>query len=516
MSEHELWNELGNLYFMSGAYKQASHAYNRSIQLESRYGRPYSNLALANVQQGKYAEAVDLYRSSIELLTDDKEKAVSWFRLGDVYRRLKDYRDAILAYQQADLLDPSLSQDEEAVGKVLYGASNLTSSPGQALANPEKTDPEKLEAVITDPPGFETTCEGLTNTTQTEQIQSMSEEEGSDSELEDPVEVIDSSQSDISAVINEIPPEFAENSDRELEEELPGWLLYPETEIPDESLSQWITNENHEPETAMDYPAPARNYPAPHYSAPAPCLPADSGQVAYSDRKDLMVIDVKQPMSGFFVAPSEQDPPEPMETADETGEATPQVTPMDQNEEHNGVELEIETLRRSLQNDSNNAPAWDDLGELYKSLKIYQEAIPAYQQAATIDPKNIQYLYHLGCAYAIEGYSDEAVKTFQQIVKLDSSHALAHATLGGYYRKMGMEELAQKHIGKAVKNFYDSENEYNRACLQALCGNVENAIELLRTALQTEQTYVDWVLRDPDLDTIRTDPRFKQLISDFS
>ena len=72
MSEHELWNELGNLYFMTGAYKQASYAYNRSIKLENRFGRPYSNLAYAYVQQGKFAEAVDLYRSSIELLTDDK------------------------------------------------------------------------------------------------------------------------------------------------------------------------------------------------------------------------------------------------------------------------------------------------------------------------------------------------------------------------------------------------------------------------------------------------------------
>ncbi len=150
MSEHELWNELGNLYFMTGAYKQASYAYNRSIKLESRFGRPYSNLAYAYVQQGKFAEAVDLYQSSIELLTDDKEKAVSWFRLGDVYRRLKDYRDAILAYQQADLLDPSLSQDEAEVGKVLYGASNLEASP----------EPIHTEAVQTDTGNARGGCPG--------------------------------------------------------------------------------------------------------------------------------------------------------------------------------------------------------------------------------------------------------------------------------------------------------------------------------------------------------------------
>ncbi len=58
MSEHELWNELGNLYFMSGAYEQAIHAYSRSIQTDSSYGKPYSNLALIYVHQGKYDEAV--------------------------------------------------------------------------------------------------------------------------------------------------------------------------------------------------------------------------------------------------------------------------------------------------------------------------------------------------------------------------------------------------------------------------------------------------------------------------
>ena len=113
MSEHELWNELGNLYFMSGAYNQAVYAYNRSIQLDSHFGRPYSNLALAYVQQGKYQEAIELYRSSIELLADNKEKAISWSRLGSVYRHLKDYTKAVVAYQQADELDPQNIVDDQ-------------------------------------------------------------------------------------------------------------------------------------------------------------------------------------------------------------------------------------------------------------------------------------------------------------------------------------------------------------------------------------------------------------------
>ena len=103
MSEHELWNELGNLYFMSGAYDQASYAYQRSIQMDPGFGRPYSNLAVTYVQQGKYDEAIDLYRTSIELLAANRKKQFLWNRLGTVYRHLKDYSKAVIAFQEADL-----------------------------------------------------------------------------------------------------------------------------------------------------------------------------------------------------------------------------------------------------------------------------------------------------------------------------------------------------------------------------------------------------------------------------
>jgi len=59
MNNHEFWNELGNLYFMQGAYEPAIHAYLRSIELEIKFGRSYSNLAMAFVQIGKYSEAIN-------------------------------------------------------------------------------------------------------------------------------------------------------------------------------------------------------------------------------------------------------------------------------------------------------------------------------------------------------------------------------------------------------------------------------------------------------------------------
>ncbi len=101
-----VWNELGNVYFNSGACDDAVAAYGKAIELDRQFAWPYSNLALAYVQKNRFAEAILLYQRSIELFAADKDKAVTWNRLGNVYRRLNDYANAIAAYQTADDLDP--------------------------------------------------------------------------------------------------------------------------------------------------------------------------------------------------------------------------------------------------------------------------------------------------------------------------------------------------------------------------------------------------------------------------
>jgi tetratricopeptide (TPR) repeat protein len=100
-----VWNELGNAYFNKGAYEDAVIAYSKSIELDRQFAWPYSNLALVYVQKGRFAEAMLLYQRSIELFSNEKDKAISWNRLGNVYRRLNDYDNAIAAYQRADDLD---------------------------------------------------------------------------------------------------------------------------------------------------------------------------------------------------------------------------------------------------------------------------------------------------------------------------------------------------------------------------------------------------------------------------
>ena len=101
-----VWNELGNIYLNASACDDAIASYSKAIELDRHFAWPYSNLALAYVQKGRFAEAILLYQRGIELFISDKDKAITWNRLGNVYRRINDYNNAIAAYQTADELDP--------------------------------------------------------------------------------------------------------------------------------------------------------------------------------------------------------------------------------------------------------------------------------------------------------------------------------------------------------------------------------------------------------------------------
>lgn len=100
-----VWNEKGNLHFKSKEYKDATISYKKAIEIDPTFGQPYNNLALIQSIQGNYNESIVLYQKSVILLTTDQEKAIAWNELGNVYRCIKDYKSARIAYQNASELD---------------------------------------------------------------------------------------------------------------------------------------------------------------------------------------------------------------------------------------------------------------------------------------------------------------------------------------------------------------------------------------------------------------------------
>jgi tetratricopeptide (TPR) repeat protein len=540
MSEHELWNELGNLYFMSGAYDQAAFAYHRSIRMDGFFGRPYSNLALTYVQQGKYDQAIDLYRRSLDLLCDDKEKAVSWSRLGNVYRHLKNYEQAVSAYQQADAMDPDNSETRAASDQILYGSPVVSISHAELLnmtksvPNHEQVDltaalPEASTDISTD--GDRPSLDAVTESwaaAQTSQPEiAAAPEAEAHPEGADPVG--EEADLDLSIFFEDEAEVYYPELDAEA---LGEWLPIPEPLEPP-ALSDDL-NQASEPGQDMPVEAGELSYPTedPAYESVetwtpvTPLLTARTLTTGEIDRgaQPTATEGAKQPLRIVEIDIDEQAPDVFLVTRS-SGEDLFRDGAVNHDNEHKqraaeesdlNIELEIPKLKRLVQVNPRNAVTWNTLGNLYKSAGLYREAIMAYQQATSIDPDKAEYYHNLGMVYGAEGRDEDAIIALQKVLELKPDHSLTHATLGGYYQKLGFEELAQKHIGKAMKHIYDSESEYNRACLEAICGNTDQAIDLLRVALENKQTYVDWVLRDPDLDMIREDRRFKQLISDFT
>jgi hypothetical protein len=92
---------------------------------------------------------------------------------------------------------------------------------------------------------------------------------------------------------------------------------------------------------------------------------------------------------------------------------------------------------------------------------------------------------------------------------------MMRASLVGLLFKLGRKNEANEQIS-ITRPLMVKENEYNRACFEAICGNADEALGLLKRALEKKQVSLRWVRQDPDIDFIHDDPRFTELVGESS
>ena len=494
---HEFWNEIGNLYFMCGAYEPAIHAYLRSIKLDNTFGRSYSNLATAYVRTGKYSEAIKLYRRGIELLSDNKEKAATWNRLGILYRQIKEYNNALEAYQRADLIMPQ--EDSEKLSETRTEASLPLTVPMPEIdldAIFAKGNPANLRV----------------HTDLISEINAEFEMAESQPEIPGFEEVM-------------LPPEFENYSQMEGGAIEPSvsiqseWkLAYVEVNQPIETPSVLV-----ESETASDELEDLDIIPVDLQNETV----AESAQINLSPVSEVQpeILEISNENEEtdtvenvtFYESNSHNESQETVisETDAEAAQYSQTEYPLTDlsPEERQALDLEIIKYQQATSKNPRSYILWESLGEAYKSAGQYKDAIPAFQKAISMNPTNPMCHYRLGLVFAAEKREQEAIREFKKVLELDSRSSQAHASLASQYRKMGLEEDAQEHIEKARAMQVEGESDYNHACLEAICGNNERALELLEVALQSKQTYVTWVQNDPDFHSLHNDHRFQMLLS---
>ena len=87
-----------------------------------------------------------------------------------------------------------------------------------------------------------------------------------------------------------------------------------------------------------------------------------------------------------------------------------------------------------------------------------------------------------------------------------------HSSLALVLRKVGREDEADAHLDRA-RELIPETDTYNRACLEAIAGNPEIALDHLGKALAQKPGDRPLAAQDPDLVSLHDHPRFQALIA---
>lgn len=82
----------------------------------------------------------------------------------------------------------------------------------------------------------------------------------------------------------------------------------------------------------------------------------------------------------------------------------------------------LQALQTIINNDPKNAEARVQLGNVYFDGERYQDAIKWYQEALKLEPKNVNASTDLGVSYYYSNDPDRALKQFEYSLSLDPKH----------------------------------------------------------------------------------------------
>ncbi|HEV2912476.1 MAG TPA: tetratricopeptide repeat protein [Pyrinomonadaceae bacterium] len=143
----------------------------------------------------------------------------------------------------------------------------------------------------------------------------------------------------------------------------------------------------------------------------------------------------------------------------------------------------------------------------------YDEVIKYSQRALELEPNSYISVLNLGIAYEQKGMYDQAIATYQKALELNSENWEPLAALGHVYAVAGREAEAEKMLLKlhaAAKR--DKEVFYSIALIYAALGDKDRAFDWFEKVLDGRAAPYRALRFDPDLDILRADPRYAELL----
>ena len=157
--------------------------------------------------------------------------------------------------------------------------------------------------------------------------------------------------------------------------------------------------------------------------------------------------------------------------------------------------------------------AWSSKGEFEKAIEMYKKAME-------VNPADYQAPIFIAQSYASLGRKHDEMKArlasleqIQRHLEMNPHDTRALYVGANQFANVGEFEKAQELAERALGR--DQEEPvvlYNVACFYAMKGNTDRAMELLDRAVENGWGDKAWLETDPDLDSLREDPRFQALM----
>jgi TolB-like protein/Flp pilus assembly protein TadD/predicted Ser/Thr protein kinase len=214
----------------------------------------------------------------------------------------------------------------------------------------------------------------------------------------------------------------------------------------------------------------------------------------------------------------------------------------------------IESSLKALMYDPTLSEAYTALGLAYFDKKLLEEAITSTLKAIELDSENYVAYWILGRIYHTTDRTDEAIQQFKKTIALNPDFYNAFNDIIMAYERINDMENAKRALDEALEKIHvylaknpddarahmyhaihlaavnkneeaiaegkkalelnpgDSLMMYNAACLYARLGDNHLSIETLKNAIAAGQEDFEWIKRDSDLDSIRNEPEYIELM----
>jgi len=169
----------------------------------------------------------------------------------------------------------------------------------------------------------------------------------------------------------------------------------------------------------------------------------------------------------------------------------------------------LDEANLALKTDPASSHAYMNMSFIYYFARQYDQALAQIDRANALRPDPDETLFPLSIIYVEKGQFDKAIQEFQK--SGNSPHGLGH--LGNAYARAGRKAEARSILPKLKDHVARTGiGRYEIALVYAGLKENDQAFEWLERAYQVRDKGLTYLMVDPCLDPLRSDPRFPELL----